>query len=51
MSLVNIQHEYKDDYSALGIKEREELVREYKETSTALSTFHAHPRVAMFKIF
>lgn len=31
MSLVNIQREYKDEYSALGIEEREELVREYKE--------------------
>jgi hypothetical protein len=31
MSLVNIQREYKDEYSALGKEEREELVREYKE--------------------
>ena len=31
MSLVSIQREYKDEYSALGKEEREELVREYKE--------------------
>jgi len=31
MSLLNIQREYKDEYSALGDDEREELVREYKE--------------------
>ena len=31
MSLVNIQCKYKDEYSALGIEECEELVREYKE--------------------
>ena len=31
MSLLNIQREYKDEYSDLGKEEREELVREYKE--------------------
>lgn len=31
MSLLNIQQEYKEEYSALGEDEREELVREYKE--------------------
>ena len=31
MSLLSIQHEYKEEYSALGEDEREELVREYKE--------------------
>lgn len=32
MSLVSIQREYKEEYSALGKEEREELVREYKES-------------------
>ena len=31
MSLLNIQQEYKEEYSTLGEDEREELVREYKE--------------------
>jgi hypothetical protein len=31
MSLVSIQREYKEEYSALGEDEREELEREYKE--------------------
>lgn len=31
MSLVSIQREYREEYSALGKEEREELVREYKE--------------------
>jgi hypothetical protein len=31
MSLLNIQREYKEEYSALGEDEREELVKEYKE--------------------
>jgi len=31
MSLLNIQREYKEEYSALGEEEREELVKEYKE--------------------
>ena len=31
MSLLNIQREYKDEYSDLGKEECEELVREYKE--------------------
>ena len=31
MSLLSIQHEYKDEYMALGEDEREELVREHKE--------------------
>jgi hypothetical protein len=32
MSLLNIQREYKEEYSALGDEEREEIVREYKES-------------------
>ena len=31
MSLMSIQCEYKDEYSALSKEEREELVRDYKE--------------------
>ena len=31
MSLLSIQREYKEEYSALGEDEHEELVREYKE--------------------
>ena len=31
MSLLNIQREYKEEYSALGEEERKELVEEYKE--------------------
>jgi hypothetical protein len=31
MSLLSIQREYKEEYSALGEEEREELVREHKE--------------------
>ena len=31
MSLLNIQREYKEEYSALGEEEHEELVKEYKE--------------------
>lgn len=32
MSLVNIQREYKDEYSALNEEELEEIVKEFKET-------------------
>lgn len=32
MSLLSIQREYKEEYSALGEDELEELVKEYKET-------------------
>lgn len=32
MSLVNIQCEYKDEYSALNEEELEEIVKEFKET-------------------
>lgn len=31
MSLLSIQREYKEEYSALGEDERKELVREHKE--------------------
>jgi hypothetical protein len=31
MSLINIQREYNEEYSALGEEEREELVKEFKE--------------------
>ena len=42
MSLVSIQREYREEYSALGKEEHEELVREYKENID--STKHlAHP--------
>jgi hypothetical protein len=34
MSLLSIQREYKEEYSALGEDEREELVREFKENFT-----------------
>ena len=39
MSLLNIQREYKEEYSALGEDEREELVKEYKENVS--NTKHA----------
>ena len=42
MSLLNIQHEYKEEYSALDEEEREEIVKEYKENIH--NTKHiAHP--------
>ena len=31
MSLLSIQREYKEEYSALGEEEREEIMKEYKE--------------------
>ena len=31
MSLIDIQREYKEEYSALGDEEWEEIVKEYKE--------------------
>ena len=33
MSLLSIQREFKDEYSALSKEEHEEIVREYKENT------------------
>jgi len=45
MSLLNIQCEYKEEYSALGEEECEEIVKEFKENMNGTKHIvHPSPR-------